>query len=213
MGKKSSQTTTTTNRYYGNTTTSNPYASATTNNSGTVANLKEGTALNSIYNYVNNNIDSLLDEYLNPSLNSTTNQAKLNAFKTNLNLEAAKSLENNIINPLSNRNMVRSSQATDLYKNLSKNTTDSLSAYMNELLAESQNNTAAVMNNLLNAYMQGYGVVADTQNQSLQTSAGNGSSTTVGTGNQSSSFLNNSSAMASIFSKIIQLFASRGSSM
>lgn len=213
MGKKSSQTSTTTNRYYGNTTTSNPYASATTNNSGTVTNLKEGTALNSIYNYVNNNIDSLLDEYLNPNLNSTTNQAKLNAFTTNLNSQAAKSLENNIINPLSNRNMVRSSQATDLYKNLSKNTTDSLSAYINELLSESQNNTAAVMNNLLNAYMQGYNVVADTQNQSLQTSAGNGSSTTYGTGNQSASLMDNSSSMASILGKVIQLIATKGSSM
>ena len=174
MGKKSNKTTTT----YGNTTTKNPYATASTNNSGTTASFNEGSALDTVYNFVNNNINSLLDEYLNPNLNSTTNQAKLNAYTTALNNETTKNLENNIINPLSNRNMVRSSQATDLYKNLSDPATDSLSSYINDLLAESQNNTASVLNNLLSAYMQGYNVISDMQNQSLATSKGNATTTT-----------------------------------
>lgn len=123
-------------------------------------------------------MDSLLDEYLNPNLNSTTNQAKLNAYTNKLNSETYKNLENNIINPLSNRNMVRSSQATDLYKNLSDQNASSLSSYINDLLADSQENTASMMNNLLAAYMQGYNVISDMQNQSLQTSAGNGTTTT-----------------------------------
>ncbi len=175
MGKQSSKTYTSANTVYGNTTTSNPYAVATTNNGGTSAKFQEGTALDSVYKFVNNNINSLLDEYLNPTLDSTTNQAKLNAFTKTLNNTTLNNLENNIINPLSNRNMVRSSQATDLYKNLSNQNTNSLSSYIDELLSESQNNTAQVMNNLLASYMQGYNVISDMQNQSLQTSSGNAS--------------------------------------
>ena len=175
MGKQSSKTFTSANTVYGNTTTSNPYAVATTNNGGTSAKFQEGTALDSVYKFVNNNINSLLDEYLNPTLDSTTNQAKLNAFTKTLNNTTLNNLENNIINPLSNRNMVRSSQATDLYKNLSNQNTNSLSSYIDELLSESQNNTAQVMNNLLASYMQGYNVISDMQNQSLQTSSGNAS--------------------------------------
>ena len=138
MGKKSTTTHSTT---YGNTTTSNPYATATTTNSGTVSSFNDGTALNSIYKFVNNNIDSLLNEYLNPSLNSTTNQAKLNSFVNNMNTQTRTNLENNIINPLSNRNMIRSSQATDLYKNLSNTNANALADYMNTLLSNSQNDT------------------------------------------------------------------------
>ena len=51
MGKKSNKTTTT----YGNTTTKNPYATASTNNSGTTASFNEGSALDTVYNFVNNN--------------------------------------------------------------------------------------------------------------------------------------------------------------
>ena len=173
MGKKSNKTTTT----YGNTTTKNPYATASTNNLGTTASLNSGTALDSVYNFVNKNMNSLLDEYLNPTLNSTTNQAKLNAYTAALNNETTKNLENNIINPLSNRNMIRSSQATDLYKNLSDTATNSLSSYINELLAESQENSASMLNNLLSAYMQGYNVISDMQQQSLATSKGNATTT------------------------------------
>ena len=175
MGKKSTQTTTQTQ--YGKTTTSNPYAIATTTNDGTEAYFQPGTALDSVYNYVNNNINSLLDEYLNPSLNSTTNQAKLNSYISNLNRQSYNNLENNIINPLSKRNMIRSSQATDLYKNLSNKNADSLSSYINELLAESQNNTASIINDLLKAYMQGYTVLSNMQGQSLATSQGNSTRT------------------------------------
>ncbi len=201
MGKQSNKTSV----VYGNTTTKNPYATATTNNSGTTATFQPGTALDSIYNYVNNNINSLLDEYLNPSLNSTTNQAKLNAYTTTLNNETMKNLENNIINPLSNRNMIRSSQATDLYENLSDANTDSISSYVNELLAESQNNTAAVLNNLLSAYMQGYNVISDMQNQSLSTSAGN--ATTTSDRSSSSSVAHDAGKAVDLLSKVLGLLA------
>ena len=206
MGKQSQNSTSTTSKIYGNTTTNNPYASATTNNSGTTANFQPGTALDSIYNFVNKNMDSLLDEYLNPNLNSTTNQAKLNAYTNKLNSETYKNLENNIINPLSNRNMVRSSQATDLYKNLSDQNASSLSSYINDLLADSQENTASMMNNLLAAYMQGYNVISDMQNQSLQTSAGNGTTTTNSSSNSNGLGMSTDSA-----GKIVSIYS--GTSM
>lgn len=213
MGKQSQNSTSTTSKIYGNTTTNNPYASATTNNSGTTANFQPGTALDSIYNFVNKNMDSLLDEYLNPNLNSTTNQAKLNAYTNKLNSETYKNLENNIINPLSNRNMVRSSQATDLYKNLSDQNASSLSSYINDLLADSQENTASLMNNLLAAYMQGYNVISDMQNQSLQTSAGNGTTTTNSSSNSNGLGMSTDSAgkIVSILEKVLSMYS--GTSM
>ena len=213
MGKQSQNSTSTTSKIYGNTTTNNPYASATTNNSGTTANFQPGTALESIYNLVNKNMDSLLDEYLNPNLNSTTNQAKLNAYTNKLNSETYKNLENNIINPLSNRNMVRSSQATDLYKNLSDQNASSLSSYINDLLADSQENTASMMNNLLAAYMQGYNVISDMQNQSLQTSAGNGTTTTNSSSSSNGLGMSTDSAgkIVSILEKVLSMYS--GTSM
>ena len=213
MGKQSQNSTSTTSKIYGNTTTNNPYASATTNNSGTTANFQPGTALDSIYNFVNKNMDSLLDEYLNPNLNSTTNQAKLNAYTNKLNSETYKNLENNIINPLSNRNMVRSSQATDLYKNLSDQNASSLSSYINDLLADSQENTASMMNNLLATYMQGYNVISDMQNQSLQTSAGNGTTTTNSSSSSNGLGMSTDSAgkIVSILEKVLSMYS--GTSM
>ncbi len=208
MGKKSQSTTTT----YGNTTTKNPYATATTNNSGTTASLNAGTALDSVYNFVNKNINSLLDEYLNPNLNSTTNQAKLNQFTTTLGAEASKNLENNIISPLSERNMIRSSQATDLYNNLSDTATNSLASYVNELLAASQDNTASMINNLLAAYMQGYDVISDMQQQSLQTSAGNATTTSSGGsafGSNFSSGVSSASSLVSILGNLAKILANK----
>ncbi len=204
MGKQSNKTST----VYGNTTTSNPYATATTTNGGTTAAFQPGTALDSVYNFVNKNMGSLLDEYLNPSLNSTTNQAKLNAYTSALSTESLKNLENNIINPLSERNMVRSSQATDLYKNLSESNTNALSSYINELLSGSQENSAAMINNLLSAYMQGYNVISDMQSQSLQTSAGNATTTTKGSGSLLSTGTDTANSVADILSKVFTLFSS-----
>ena len=162
---------------YGNTTTSNPYVKATTTNKGTKAGFQSGSALESVYNFVNGNINSMLDDYLNPNLNSVTNQAKLNAFTKNLNSSSRQALENTVINPLSSRNMLRSSQASDLYRNLANQQTASLDDYINDLLSTAQNESANMINNLLQNYMQGYKAVSDVSNQSLRTSAGNAKKT------------------------------------
>ena len=175
MGKKSTKTTNKT--VYGNTTTTNPFVTSKTTNKGTTSVFKDGTAFDTINDYENNNMGTLLEEYLNPTLNSVTNQAKMNSFVNTLNSESAKSLENNIINPLSNRNMIRSSQATNLYNNLAQNNANQIGNYANELLANSQTEMAKVLSNLMLLYMNGYNAIAANQQQSLATSQGNAKKT------------------------------------
>lgn len=178
-GSKSKSSSTTT---YKNTTTSNPYVTSTTNNSGTTTTLQPNTALSSIYNFTNANIDNLLNEYLNPSYDSAVNQAKMNYFTRNLNDTTRQNLENNIIAPLSERNMIRSSQATDMYNNLAKQNNRAIADYADNLLASSQNETGNIINNLINMALQGYNVISGNQAQSLQTSAGNANKTGTSSG-------------------------------
>lgn len=183
MGKKSSKTTSST--VYGNTTTTNPYVTSKTDNKGTVSTFNSGSAFDVINNFVNNNMDELLEQYLNPTLNSVTNRAKMNAFTDALSANSAKSMENDIINPLSQRNMIRSSQATDLYNNLLRNNSTAISNYANELIANNQQDMASMLKTLLAAYMSGYSAIADTQKQSLTTSQGNSSTTNKTSGGSS----------------------------
>ena len=175
MGKKSNKTTNTT--VYGNTTTTNPFVTSQTTNSGTTSMFNPNTAFNSINSFVNNNMNKLLDEYLNPTLNSVTNQAKMNSYLNALQSETNKNLENNIINPLSSRNMIRSSQATNMYNNLAQTNAAQIGSFANDLLANSQAETAKVLANLMLLYMNGYSAISDNQKQSLLTSQGNATST------------------------------------
>jgi hypothetical protein len=183
MGKKSNKTTSRT--VYGKTTTVNPYVTSSTNNKGTVSVLNDNTAFSSINNFVNKNMDKLLKEYLNPTLNSTTNKAKMNSFTDSLNSATAANLENNIINPLSRRNMVRSSQATDMYNSLAQNNANQIASYAQELLGNSQKDTASLLTNLMLLYMNGYNALSDTQKQSLSTSQGNATKTQTTSGGSS----------------------------
>lgn len=182
--KSSSSSSSTTN--YKNTTTTNPYVSSRTNNSGTVTTLQPNTALSSVYDFTNANIDNLLNEYLNPSLDTTVNRAKMDAYTKTLNDETRKNLENNIIAPLSQRNMIRSSQATDLYNQLAKQNNEAISDYATSLLSSGQNDTANIINNLMNLAFQGYNVVSGNQAQSLNTSSGNADRKTTGTSSSTS---------------------------
>lgn len=175
MGKKSNKTDNTI--VYGKTTTTNPYVTSQTTNSGTVSMFQPNTAFDTINDYVNKNMGNLLDEYLNPTLNSITNKAKMDSFVNTLNSQTAKNFENNIVNPLSQRNMIRSSQATDMYNNLVQSNANQIGNYANELLANSQAETAKVLGNLMLMYMNGYNVISDNQRQSLLTSQGNATST------------------------------------
>ena len=171
---------------YGNTTTTNPYVTSTTTNKGTTTQLQPNTALSSVYNFTNANIDSLLDQYLNPSLDNATNQAQIDAYTKTLGQETRKNLENNIISPLAQRNMIRSSQATDMYNNLANQQNEAISDYTTSLMANNQTNTANIINNLMNMALQGYNVVSGNQAQSLSTSSGNADKFTSSSGKSSS---------------------------
>lgn len=179
MGGKSTTTTnnTTSKKVLGESTTSNPFVTSKTNNNGTNSFFTEGSAFGTINDFFNDNVQNLLQSYLNPSLDSTTNKASLNAFQKNLNSMANQNLENNIINPLSQRNMIRSSQATDMYNNLQESLNDSIAEYSKELIANSQEGSAEMLNNLMNLYLNGFNAIASNQAQSLNTSQGNASQT------------------------------------
>jgi len=173
MGSSSSNKSNVSQTIYGKTKTSNPYAYSKTDNNGTIAGFQDGTALQAVYNFVNNNIDSLLGEYLQPNLNSVTNKAKMQTFADTLANQSRVNFENNIINPLSNRNMIRSSQANDLYKNLINQNVSSISNFANDLLANSQTDTQKTISNLLSYYMLGANYLKDMQDHSLKASSGN----------------------------------------
>lgn len=174
----SSKSNSSSSKRYSTTTTSNPYVTSTTNNRGTTTKFQNGSALSTVNNFTNNNIDRLLNEYLNPSINTTQNQALLGQYQKNLESETNKSLQNNIIAPLTRRNMIRSSQATDLYNNLSKNNNDAISDYTAQLLSNSQNTTENTLNTLMNYIFQTGNLFNSNQALSLNTSSGNGTTNT-----------------------------------
>lgn len=172
MGKSKSNTSSTSSSTptFIDTNTSNPYYQTTTDKNGnTTNNFVKGSAGETAYKFVNNNIGQLLDNYLNPSLDSATNQAKLSAF----NKQQQSNLQNNIINPLANNNMVRSSQATNMYNNLSNQSAD----YANQLLANSQTDTWNMINNLMDLYTTGYTGASNDISTALKAGVGNSSTT------------------------------------
>ena len=185
MGSKSTSSTRRT--VYGSTTTSNPYAYSKTNNDGTTSGFQKGTAFQSIYDFVNKSANSLLEEYLNPNLNTVTNQAKLNSFANTLSSHTRSSLENDIINSLSKRNLLRSSQANDLYKNLANQNAASVANYANDLISNSQESTAKMLSNLLSYYMLGSNYLSGMQNNSLSASQGNATQYNNSNGNSANS--------------------------
>ena len=152
------------------TSLSNPYYTTKTDaNGNTKTSFAPGTAGETSYNFVNKNISGLLDQYLNPTLDSATNQAKIASF----NKQQQSNLQNNIINPLANSNMIRSSQATNMYNNLSNQSAD----YANDLIANNQNDTWNLINNLVSLYTLGYQGIGNEQNTSIQSSLGMGETT------------------------------------
>lgn len=177
-GGSSSKSGSRSNTTYKNTTTTNPYVTSQTTDKGTTTTLQPNTALSSVYDFTNANIDNLLNEYLNPSMDTAVNKAKINEF----NKVQRQNLENNIISPLAERNMIRSSQATDMYNNLNNQAAD----YANKLIANSQADTANIINNLMNYALQGYNVISGNQAQSLNTSSGNASRASSGSSSSSS---------------------------
>ncbi len=180
MGKSSnSSSSSTTQNTMGNTNTSNPFYQTITKDDGTVTTkFQNGTAAKTIYNKVNKNIGSLLNNYLKPNLNNVTDQARLRQFNKTMDETAQNTLQNNILNPLISNNMIRSSQATNMYNNMQNQMNDSIADYTDKLLADSQNNSWNMINNLANLYSQAYQGASANQNTGINAAFGNNKSYT-----------------------------------
>lgn len=175
-GGSKSSTSSTTKKSMKPTSQTNPfYSTRTTKNGDTTVSFQNGTAGQTAYNFVNKNLSGLLNNYLHPSLNDPTIQAKLNQF----NKTQQQNLQNNIINPLASNNMLRSSQATSMYNNLSNQSAD----YANDLIANSQQDTWNMINNLMSMYMNAYNGTANEQSTGINASLGSGDSTTSSSSN------------------------------
>lgn len=172
MGKSSSNTSSSSSSTptFANLNMTNPYYTTKVDKKGNVTNdFVKGSAGETAYNFVNDNISGLLDSYLKPSLDSVQNRARLAAF----NKQQQSNLQNNIINPLADRNMIRSSQATNMYNNLSNQAAD----YANNLLASSQDDSWNMINNLMNLYATGYTGANSDESTALKAAVGNKSTT------------------------------------
>lgn len=172
MGKNESNTTSTSSSkpVFSDTTLTNPYYKTTTDKKGnTVNSFVKGTAGEAAYNFVNQNAQRMLNDYLNPTLDSVTNRAKMNEF----NKAQQQNLQNNILSPLANSNMVRSSQATNMYNNLSNQSAN----YANNLLANSQADSWALINNLMDLYTSAYTGASNDVSTALKAAVGNTSTT------------------------------------
>lgn len=172
MGTSSeTNNTSTTTKSFKPTQQINPFFTTSTNKKGkTVTKFAPGTAGQTAYDFVNSNISTLLDNYLNPSLDNPVNQAKMQLFQK----QQANNLQNNILNPLTANNMIRSSQATNMYNNLNNQAAD----YSKELIANSQNDSWNMINNLMSLYMNGYNAASGEEKASIQSSLGGGNSVT-----------------------------------
>lgn len=174
-GKSSSSSDNSSTTTFSNTKQVNPYFTSTTNKNGnTNVGFTKGSAGQTAYNFVNKNLGSMLNNYLNPSLNDPTIQANMNLFRKNLNKESTAALNNNIINPLLNNHMIRSSQATDMYNNLSNQMNESYSDYLNQQIAGARDMYGGMIDRLVNMYTQGYTGATKEEGQSINASLGTG---------------------------------------
>ena len=211
--KSKTQQSSTKQSILGSSTTANPYIVSATDNNGTASSFVDGSAFDTINDFVNDNFQNILNNYLNPTLNDPTSQSKLKSFSDNVRNEAYHNLENNIINPLSNRNMIRSSQATDMYKNLQNSIDQSIYDYTVELLGSSQENSENVLNNLMSLYLNGFNAVLANQAQSLSTSSANSTQTSNSTSTTTSSSGNYLSEALDLAAKIGTAYMTGGASL
>lgn len=147
-------------------TSKNPYAKATMGQYG--SSYKLNPFLTSQNQFIEQNVPALYNQLLNPSLNNPIYQARTDAFTNALNSQSQNAFENNIINPLSQRRMLRSSLLNDLANNLQKTQTEQISDFNNEQLANSLSDTQSLINLLMNQYKAnssyGQSTLADAMN-------------------------------------------------
>ena len=183
------------NQYNAKINSSNPYSQTTltptkdafgkTTSVTATQNFAPGTLYSQIYDYGNKNINRLINEWENPTLNTAENQAKLHNYNKIMQQETGNALQNQIINPLTQNNMLRSSQATNLYNNLNNQIADKYDTFTNDLIANASNDAYNKLQALMAAYAQGQSAMNGDMNSVIQMANGNSSSS--GTSTSSSS--------------------------
>ena len=136
------------------------------------------------YDAGNRDFNQFYNEWKNPSLDSVTNQARIQAYDKEMNKGLQNDYYNNILNPLANSNMLRSSQATNMYNNLINQAADKRNDFTTNLLAESEANAQNRLQALYNAYAQGQAAMNGDLNSAIQMA--NGNSTSKGTSTSTS---------------------------
>ena len=153
-------------------TSTSPYATATSTSSGT--NVKLNDFLTNTNAWVEKTMPGLYNQLINPSLDNPVTKAKSNLFNDAFKESSKVAFENNLINPLSDRNMMRSSASTDMYNNFAKDQNDTISSFNNQLIADNTQDTSNLINQLMNIYMLGANLgnqaVSTAQKQSNQVS-------------------------------------------
>ena len=145
------------------TTSTSPYATATSTKNGTTVKLND--FLTNTNAWVEGSLPGLYHQLLNPSLDNPVTKAKSDLFNQSFSEASNKAFENNFINPLANRNMVRSSAATNMYNNFAKDQNDTISQFNNQLIADNTRDTSNLINQLMNIYLLG----ANLSNQAVST--------------------------------------------
>ena len=157
------------------TTSTSPYATATSKQNGT--DVKLNSFLTNTNAWVEKSLPGLYNQLLNPSLDNPVTKAKADLFNNTFTEASNKAFENNLINPLSNRNMLRSSASTNMYNNFAKDQNDTISQFNNQLIAENTQDTSNLINQLMNIYLLGANLsnqaVSTAQKQSNQVSSYN----------------------------------------
>lgn len=138
---------------YASTKSTNPYATGTANSSGSSYDLND--FLTGTNKFVESSMPGLYTQLLNPSLDNPVTKARSDLFNKTFTESAKKSFENNLINPLSTRKMVRSSVANDLENKFQKDSTDAISNFDNELISNNASDTASLISTLMNLYLTG----------------------------------------------------------
>lgn len=151
---------------YAPVTSSSPYATAYTSKSGNSATLNP--FLTQMNTKIENTIPGLIDTLLNPSLDNPTTKAKQNLFYRQFNEDSNKAFENNLINPLSKRNMLRSSAATNLFNSFADSQNKQIANFNDNLIANNQTDTTNLINSLMNYYLTGSNIA----NQAISNALG-----------------------------------------
>lgn len=150
---------------YSTVATSSPYANAYSN--GYISSYRLNPFLTSQNRIIENAVPQLYERLANPSLNDPVSKARTSAFTKALNSQSQQAFENNIINPLSQRRMLRSSLVNDLANNLQANQTSKIADFNTNQLANSLSDTQSLINFYMNQYKNNASFGSDLLNQNL----------------------------------------------